>query len=91
MTTMNEEQALAEKLRTDAIAIFGDGQAERDIIEWFYAALLAAAPAQPEVQRLREALETLVEHFEYYMGDNECRPLENARAALAASIGQEVV
>lgn len=43
-------QALAEKLRTDAIAIFGEGQAERDIIEWFYAALLAAAPAQPAVQ-----------------------------------------
>ena len=38
-------QALAEKLRTDAIAIFGDGQAERDIIEWFYSAMLAAAPA----------------------------------------------
>ena len=38
-------QALAEKLRTDAIAIFGEGQAERDIIEWFYAAMLAQ-PAQ---------------------------------------------
>lgn len=43
-------QALAEKLRTDAIAIFGEGQAERDIIEWFYAALLAAAPATPAAQ-----------------------------------------
>ena len=39
-------QSLAEKLRTDAIAIFGEGQAERDIIEWFYGALLAA-PAHP--------------------------------------------
>lgn len=38
-------QSLAEKLRTDAIAIFGEGQAELDIIEWFYGALLAAAPA----------------------------------------------
>lgn len=37
-------QSLAEKLRTDAIAIFGEGQAERDIIEWFYGALLAAQP-----------------------------------------------
>lgn len=43
-------QALAEKLRTDAIAIFGEGQAERDIIEWFYGALLAAAPATPAAQ-----------------------------------------
>jgi len=43
-------QALAEKLRTDAIAIFGDGQAERDIIEWFYGSLLAAAPATPAAQ-----------------------------------------
>ena len=42
--------ALAEKLRTDAIAIFGDGQSERDIIEWFYAALLAAAPTTPAGQ-----------------------------------------
>ena len=40
-------QSLAEKLRTDAIAIFGEGQAERDIIEWFYGSLLAAAPATP--------------------------------------------
>lgn len=47
-------QSLAEKLRTDAIAIFGEGQAERDIIEWFYGALLAAAPAPvvPEVPAL---------------------------------------
>ena len=43
-------QALAEKLRTDAIAIFGEGQSERDIIEWFYGSLLAAAPARPAVQ-----------------------------------------
>lgn len=41
------------------------------------ARLIAAAP------ELLGALETLVEHFEYYMGDNECRPLENARAAIA--------
>lgn len=43
-------QSLAEKLRTDAIAIFGEGQAERDIIEWFYGSLLAAAPATPAAQ-----------------------------------------
>ena len=56
-------QSLAEKLRTDAIAIFGEGQSERDIIEWFYGSLLAAAPAHPaerqeqgEVQRLQIAL-----------------------------------
>ena len=40
---------------------------------------------QADAARLRDGLETLVEHFEYYMGDNECRPLENARAALAAA------
>lgn len=39
-------------------------------------------------QELLEALEKLVEHFEYYMGDNECRPLENARAALAKATGE---
>ena len=47
--------------------------------------------ALQKVQKLREALETLVEHFEYYMGDNECRPLENARAALAAIATKEAV
>ena len=45
------------------------------------ARLIAAAP------ELLEALETLAEHFEYYMGDNECRPLENARAAIAKAAG----
>ncbi len=44
--------------------------------------LMLAAP------ELLEALETLVEHFEYYMGDNECRPLENARAAIAKATGE---
>ena len=43
-------QSLAEKLRTDAIAIFGEGRSERDIIEWFYGALLAAAPSTPAAQ-----------------------------------------
>lgn len=46
------------------------------------AALMAAAPD------LLDALETLTEHFEYYMGDNECRPLENARAAIAKARGE---
>lgn len=45
--------------------------------------LIAAAP------ELLEALETLAEHFEYYMGDNECRPLENARAAIAKATGSQ--
>ncbi len=45
--------------------------------------LIAAAPD------LLEALKTLVEHFEYYMGDNECRPLENARAAIARATGEQ--
>lgn len=36
---------------------------------------------------LRQALdrlETLAEHCEYMVGDNECRPLENANATIAA-------
>ena len=31
----------------------------------------------------------LAEHFEYYIGDNECRPLENARAAIARATGEQ--
>ena len=45
--------------------------------------LMLAAP------ELLEAIETLVEHFEYYMGDNECRPLENARTVIAKATGSE--
>lgn len=31
-----------------------------------------------------ERLEAVVEHFDPYMGDNECRPMENARYTIAA-------
>lgn len=31
-----------------------------------------------------EALESVVEHFDPYMGDNECRPMENARYTITA-------
>lgn len=31
-----------------------------------------------------EALEAVVEHFDPYTGDNECRPMENARYTIAA-------
>ena len=31
-----------------------------------------------------EALESVVEHFDPYMGDNECRPMENAHYTIAA-------
>ena len=41
-----------------------------------------------EYKVLLDALETLAEHFAYYMGDNECRPLENARAAIAKATGE---
>ena len=41
--------------------------------------------SRDERDKLRKALQALVEHFEYYIGDNECRPLENARAALEES------
>lgn len=36
----------------------------------------------------RPKTEFLAEHFEYYMGDNECRPLENARAAIKRARGE---
>ncbi len=51
------------------------------------AELIADVVAQRDA--LLQALETLVEHFEYYMGDNECRPLENARAAIAKAEGEQ--
>ena len=79
-------QALAEKLRTDAIAIFGDGQAERDIIEWFYSAMLAAAPApvvpdgyvlvpvEPTPEMIAADLASAICHNQSYAG----RPMEVA-------------
>ena len=68
-------QSLAEKLRTDAIAIFGEGQSERDIIEWFYGALLAAAPATPAAQGAVPEGERLAELLESVrLGDDEAKP-----------------
>lgn len=31
-----------------------------------------------------DRLEAIVERFDPYMGDNECRPMENARSTIAA-------
>jgi len=45
------------------------------------ARLIAAAPD------LLEALEALADHVGYRIGDNECRPLENAIAAIAKARG----
>lgn len=42
---------------------------------------LHAQAAQDEalLRQALERLEAIVEHFDPYMGDNECRPMENAR------------
>lgn len=74
-------QALAEKLRTDAIAIFGEGQSERDIIEWFYGALLAAAPAQGQQVECQERRAALLK---------VSRDADKLRAELAALKAQQV-
>lgn len=50
----------------------------------------AAAQDQGEVQRLREALEGMLEYFPEGASDGECFAVDAARAALAASTGQEV-
>ena len=73
-------QALAEKLRTDAIAIFGEGQAERDIIEWFYGALLAAAPATPAAQGFRDGVASVA--------NSEIPNNQDASAAQSAPAGE---
>lgn len=47
---------------------------------------LHAQAAQDEtlLRQALERLEAVVEHFDPYMGDNECRPMENARYTIAA-------
>lgn len=75
--------------RTDNWAMYG-----QEYIEDVQAML--AAPAQPaaqdqgEMQRLREALEGMLEYFPEGASDGECFAVDAARAALAASTGQEV-
>ena len=95
-------QSLAEKLRTDAIAIFGDGQAERDIIEWFYGSLLAAAPATPAAQGAVPDVSAMAKALSDRAASACCvdpddnwkiygqEYIEDVRAMLAASTGQEV-
>ena len=64
------------------VAIMGKGLRNKKE-EWeANARLIAAAP------ELLEALEFLVEHVEYYIGDKEFRPLENALFAIAKARGQ---
>lgn len=46
------------------------------------ARLIAVAPD------LLKALENLADYIDERAGDNECRPLENARAAIAKARGQ---
>jgi hypothetical protein len=46
------------------------------------ARLIAAAPD------LLEALKVLADYLDERSGDNECRPLENARAAIAKATGE---
>lgn len=57
--------------------------------EAIYEAWLAALQAEIErdealLSQALERLEAVVEHFDPYMGDNECRPMENARYTIAA-------
>lgn len=52
--------------------------------------LLPAAKDQGELERLREALEGMLEYFPEGASDGECFAVDAARAALAASTGQEV-
>ena len=77
-------QSLAEKLRTDAIAIFGEGQAERDIIEWFYGSLLAAAPAVKAEQELCEFHGDDSSACRKYSGKVPCEPAPVTPAAQGA-------
>lgn len=83
-------QALAEKLRTDAIAIFGEGKSERDIIEWFYGSLLAAAPAQG--QQVGQELDELRRSCAEILGqDPETWPSHgNAPLAIASALALAV-
>lgn len=51
------------------------------------ALLMMEEREQRDEALLRQALERLeaaVEHFDPYMGDNECRPMENARYTITA-------
>lgn len=62
--------------------IWQDGPHETPTINKANACLIAAAPD------LLEALENLADYIDERAGDNECRPLENARAAIAKAKGE---
>ena len=62
--------------------IWQDGPHNTPTINEANARLIAAAPD------LLEALENLADYIDERAGDNECRPLENARAAIAKAKGE---
>jgi gentisate 1,2-dioxygenase len=63
--------------------IWQDGPHGTPTINEANARLIAAAPD------LLEALENLADYVDERAGDNECRPIENARAAIAKAKGEE--
>lgn len=70
------------KIGSEAVGLniaftFGESDADEANVR-----LMAAAP------NLLEALENLADYVDEWVGDNECRPLENARAAIAKARGQ---
>lgn len=65
-------------IKSESVVLFYGG-----ILKKEDARLIAAAPA------LLTALEALADYVDERAGDNECRPLENARAAIAKATGKD--
>lgn len=88
--TREEVITMAREAGLNDWMVFGRIEPEENILMRF-----AAAVAQREreacikiIEELLEALEALAEQVAYRSGDNECRPLENALAAIKKARGK---
>ena len=88
--TREEVIVMAREAGLNDWMVFGRIEPEENILMRFAAAVAAHEREQYEgvIRELLEALEALAEHVGYRSGDNECRPLENALAAIAKARGK---
>ena len=86
---MNKQrEALKLALEALQFAVYGEPVPSLEVAAMRAVRKALADPVQEAAPDLLEALENLADYIDERAGDNECRPLENARAAIAKAKGE---